>query len=715
MFPDAGTDAHTVVETPGRRGEHQPATATPGFYQPEYRGLARVRRRRGHAWQVGAHTEGDRRADAARPRPADHDRSGQPGAAARSGRTPAVPHRGRPELRRRCAGDRRPRRRVAHRRRADGDVPVAHVHAARHDDRRHQRRRRAPRSRTPTASGSPRSACATTRPARRTCAPTRSCACRPTSSTRSAPRPPTARCVYQMSRLRTVVVPPRTSQDEVAPGASLPRARCPRPSAPAAPPASPPTRPTTVLDAALGIPDADAGGITVTSSQHLPGDIAVARIVGVRRRSRDRMEHRLRRARRAVGRRDHPAAGDLRPPRPAGRRRRQALGAHAAPHRRGRRVADRRPPGGHRRQRSATRRSSVPVQFAPLTGSDVRITVTGVRAGRHPRLPRAGAVDDAGRPRRGGTARRAARRRCRPRSRPTAGPICSRSTVSRCGVELRGSTADAAAGKPVDLRGVPGVVGGRRAGARAGRPHGALGAGHTQRHRRRRAGARLRRRGRGDDARRTRRAAAVGHPDRRLRPRRRPGCGSRARAAPRSSWRSAAPAGARRSGWCWARATNAGWEASVAGKDVGGSTLVNGYANGWLVHPTAGTFSVTLRWTPQRTVWIALGVSALAFLVCLFLALRRRRRERTDRMTTSPTTTASCASRTRWWRPATEPRPARRGRGRDRRRRGGRRARELVGGAARRGAGRGGRARATAAIPHRRWARRSHWLRARRT
>jgi arabinofuranan 3-O-arabinosyltransferase len=73
------------------------------------------------------------------------------------------------------------------------------------------------------------------------------------------------------------------------------------------------------------------------------------------------------------------------------------------------------------------------------------------------------------------------------------------------------------------------------------------------------------------------------------------------------------------------QSSNAGWEASVAGKDVGGSTLVNGYANGWLVHPTAGTFSVTLRWTPQRTVWIALGVSALAFLVCLFLALRRRR------------------------------------------------------------------------------------------
>jgi len=90
-----------------------------------------------------------------------------------------------------------------------------------------------------------------------------------------------------------------------------------------------------------------------------------------------------------------------------------------------------------------------------------------------------------------------------------------------------------------------------------------------------------------------------------------------------------AVSGARRGTPFWlvlGQSSNAGWEATVAGKDVGGSTLVDGYANGWLVHPTAGAFSVTLRWTPQRTVWIALGVSALAFLLCLFLALRRGRR-----------------------------------------------------------------------------------------
>ena len=31
------------------------------------------------------------------------------------------------------------------------------------------------------------------------------------------------------------------------------------------------------------------------------------------------------------------------------------------------------------------------------------------------------------------------------------------------------------------------------------------------------------------------------------------------------------------------QSNNAGWEATAAGKDLGGSTLVDGYANGWLV------------------------------------------------------------------------------------------------------------------------------------
>jgi uncharacterized membrane protein len=70
---------------------------------------------------------------------------------------------------------------------------------------------------------------------------------------------------------------------------------------------------------------------------------------------------------------------------------------------------------------------------------------------------------------------------------------------------------------------------------------------------------------------------------------------------------------------------NAGWEATVDGTNIGGSTLVDGYANGWQVRPQSSSFHVTLKWTPQQKVWIALAVSALALVLCIVLALRRRR------------------------------------------------------------------------------------------
>jgi hypothetical protein len=66
---------------------------------------------------------------------------------------------------------------------------------------------------------------------------------------------------------------------------------------------------------------------------------------------------------------------------------------------------------------------------------------------------------------------------------------------------------------------------------------------------------------------------------------------------------------------------NAGWHASG---DLGPPKLVDGYANGWLVRPTsAAPMDVTLTWTPQRGVDIALVVSALGLLLCLALSVRR--------------------------------------------------------------------------------------------
>jgi arabinofuranan 3-O-arabinosyltransferase len=54
------------------------------------------------------------------------------------------------------------------------------------------------------------------------------------------------------------------------------------------------------------------------------------------------------------------------------------------------------------------------------------------------------------------------------------------------------------------------------------------------------------------------------------------------------------------------------------GTDLGESTLVNGYANGWLVDPAeVGTdTTITITWPPQRNVWIALALSGLGVLLC---------------------------------------------------------------------------------------------------
>jgi len=80
-----------------------------------------------------------------------------------------------------------------------------------------------------------------------------------------------------------------------------------------------------------------------------------------------------------------------------------------------------------------------------------------------------------------------------------------------------------------------------------------------------------------------------------------------------------------------------GWKATTAtGVDLGSSTLIDGYANGWYL-PAAlvrGTTTVTLTWAPQRVVDAALVVSGATLVVCVvlialpprFLASGRRRR-----------------------------------------------------------------------------------------
>ena len=65
---------------------------------------------------------------------------------------------------------------------------------------------------------------------------------------------------------------------------------------------------------------------------------------------------------------------------------------------------------------------------------------------------------------------------------------------------------------------------------------------------------------------------------------------------------------------------NRGWTANLDGVSLGPPTLVDGFANGWVVPASGGT--VELVWAPQKLVDRALVLSAIAVLVILVLAAR---------------------------------------------------------------------------------------------
>jgi hypothetical protein len=74
---------------------------------------------------------------------------------------------------------------------------------------------------------------------------------------------------------------------------------------------------------------------------------------------------------------------------------------------------------------------------------------------------------------------------------------------------------------------------------------------------------------------------------------------------------------------------NDGWKATVGGESLGRPLALDGGMNAWWLPPADDARTVSVRWTPQRTMWIALGISALAVVACIVLAclpLPRRRR-----------------------------------------------------------------------------------------
>ncbi|HZJ25727.1 MAG TPA: hypothetical protein VFF40_01715, partial [Acidimicrobiia bacterium] len=77
---------------------------------------------------------------------------------------------------------------------------------------------------------------------------------------------------------------------------------------------------------------------------------------------------------------------------------------------------------------------------------------------------------------------------------------------------------------------------------------------------------------------------------------------------------------------------NPGWTARVDGQDLGEPSLVDGFANGWEIEPLAGGGPITidLVWEPQRVVNFAIAASMLAVVLCLGIVgvsvWRQRRR-----------------------------------------------------------------------------------------
>jgi len=84
---------------------------------------------------------------------------------------------------------------------------------------------------------------------------------------------------------------------------------------------------------------------------------------------------------------------------------------------------------------------------------------------------------------------------------------------------------------------------------------------------------------------------------------------------------------------CWlifGEGHNPGWEATVDGHVLHAPVPVSGGANGWLLPASSQPRQLTITFTPQRTLDLAVAVSAGAVVVCVVLALwplvRRRMR-----------------------------------------------------------------------------------------
>jgi arabinofuranan 3-O-arabinosyltransferase len=98
---------------------------------------------------------------------------------------------------------------------------------------------------------------------------------------------------------------------------------------------------------------------------------------------------------------------------------------------------------------------------------------------------------------------------------------------------------------------------------------------------------------------------------------------------------------------CWlifGEGHSPGWQATVDGTKLSAPEPVSGGANGWFLPPSTSTTTVDITFTPQRTLDIALLLSAAAVAVCVLLVgapmIRRRPRVRSPIAASPPSLVA---------------------------------------------------------------------------
>ncbi len=78
---------------------------------------------------------------------------------------------------------------------------------------------------------------------------------------------------------------------------------------------------------------------------------------------------------------------------------------------------------------------------------------------------------------------------------------------------------------------------------------------------------------------------------------------------------------------CWlifGEGYNDGWRATSGGSDLGAPRQISGGFNGWWLPASSTPVTVTMTWTPQRTMWIGMFLATLAILACAVLIWRDR-------------------------------------------------------------------------------------------